>query len=67
MAKPKSIKTSAGFGRGKQTQAVRDAYSDTQALLRGKEKAAIPGKVKNAFKGAVDIMAKQKPDKEKKD
>lgn len=60
MAKPKSLKSSAALGRGKQTQAVRDAYANEQAILRGKEKGEVGHKRSSAFKGAVSIMAKQK-------
>lgn len=60
MAKPKSARTSAALGRGKQVQAVRDAYSDSQALLRGKEQGKVGTRKGNAFVGAVGIMAKQK-------
>jgi len=60
MAKQKSAKTSAALGRGKQRQEIRDAYSDSQAILRGKEKGVIGAKRSSAFKGAVSIMANQK-------
>jgi len=48
MARPKSATGKSAFGRSQLPQAVRDARAAQVSILRGKEKATNPGKLRTS-------------------